>query len=258
VIAVTNDITGNVEESYSYDVYGAATIKNPIGTTISTSAIGNRFLFTGREWIPAVSLYDYRNRYYTTQLGRFLQTDPIRLNARDVNLYRYVFNNPPNRSDPFGKVAGLLAGLDISITTDHLKYGKAAHYFLGIGGSSKDLTTSGDIDSKCDYGLYVRVDSDPKDPKYMAAHEGPIALAGVDTIKGRKYPTVSDRSGAPDVKGTRLWNTVLNVGSGAKTPVNEIQVNVEAGDWKVGGVVDVVIHREFLNDTPWTRTISIK
>lgn len=36
------------------------------------------------------------------QLGRFLQSDPIRFNAGDVNLYRYVANNPINLSDPLG------------------------------------------------------------------------------------------------------------------------------------------------------------
>ena len=37
----------------------------------------NRFLFTGREYLKEVNLYDYRNRIYSPELGRFLQTDPI-------------------------------------------------------------------------------------------------------------------------------------------------------------------------------------
>jgi RHS repeat-associated protein len=31
----------------------------------------------GREWIAELNLYDYRNRVYSSELGRFLQTDPI-------------------------------------------------------------------------------------------------------------------------------------------------------------------------------------
>jgi RHS repeat-associated protein len=66
------------------------------------SSTGARFLFTGRELIPETALYDYRNRVYSPTLGRFLQPDPIRFSAGDVNLYRYVSNNPVNLWDPDG------------------------------------------------------------------------------------------------------------------------------------------------------------
>ncbi|MBN2653814.1 MAG: RHS repeat-associated core domain-containing protein [Nitrospirae bacterium] len=39
------------------------------------------------------------NEYHT---GRFVSKDPIGFNAGDVNLYRYVGNNPANRTDPEG------------------------------------------------------------------------------------------------------------------------------------------------------------
>ena len=54
------------------------------------------------QWLAPLGLYDYRNRTYSPTLGRFLQTDPIRFEAGDVNLYRYVFNNPVNWVDPLG------------------------------------------------------------------------------------------------------------------------------------------------------------
>jgi RHS repeat-associated protein len=59
-------------------------------------------LFTGREWLGQAGIYDYRNRVYSPQIGRFLQTDPIRFAAGDVNIYRYVFNNAVNWGDPYG------------------------------------------------------------------------------------------------------------------------------------------------------------
>ena len=96
------DGSGQVEESYTYDVFGAVAIKDGTGNPLTTSAIGNRFMFTGREWLKEVGLYDYRNRAYSQDLGRFLQTDPIRFDAGDVNLYRYVGNNPLNSVDPNG------------------------------------------------------------------------------------------------------------------------------------------------------------
>jgi RHS repeat-associated protein len=93
---------GNMAEQYSYDVFGLPVVKNVSGTVISTSAYGNRFMFTGREFVQEIALYDYRNRMYSPLLGRFLQIDPLRFDGKDYNLYRYVHNNPVNYIDPTG------------------------------------------------------------------------------------------------------------------------------------------------------------
>jgi RHS repeat-associated protein len=50
--------------------------------------------------------YDYRNRVYSASLGRFLQTDPIRFEAGDTNLYRYVGNMSAKFTDPEGLLSG--------------------------------------------------------------------------------------------------------------------------------------------------------
>jgi RHS repeat-associated protein len=98
------DAVGNLVETYYYDVFGAVTIKNNLGDTIPASGFTNRFLFNGREFIHEINLYDYRNRIYSPELGRFLQTDPIRFNGGDENLYRYVKNNPIKNRDPLGLI----------------------------------------------------------------------------------------------------------------------------------------------------------
>jgi RHS repeat-associated protein len=59
-------------------------------------------LFTGREWLSDLKLYDYRNRLYQPELGRFMQPDPKEFAAGDYNLYRYCHNDPVNRVDPMG------------------------------------------------------------------------------------------------------------------------------------------------------------
>ncbi len=100
-VALT-DSTGNVVESYTYDVYGQPSILSATYHLLPTSAITNRFLFTGREYLTDLALYDYRHRFYSPSLGRFLQTDPLRFDAEDVNLHRYVGNNPQIGIDPFG------------------------------------------------------------------------------------------------------------------------------------------------------------
>lgn len=44
----------------------------------------------------------YRNISYDPNSGRFIQKDPIGLDGGDINLYRYVENNPVNFIDPEG------------------------------------------------------------------------------------------------------------------------------------------------------------
>ena len=96
------DVDGVVVESYQYDVYGNVTMFDGEEGFLENSAIDNRFLFTGREYLAGLDLYDYRNRIYSADLGRFIQADPIRFDAGDVNIYRYVFNNPLRWVDPMG------------------------------------------------------------------------------------------------------------------------------------------------------------
>ena len=48
-----------------------------------------------------------RVRHYNPQTGRFLSEDPIHFDGGDLNLYRYVSNNPTNFADPKGTVSPL-------------------------------------------------------------------------------------------------------------------------------------------------------
>jgi RHS repeat-associated protein len=73
-----------------------------VDNLFSADPYANRFLFTGREFLKEANLYDYRNRVYSAELGRFLQSDPIRFDGGDGNLYRYVNNNPISYVDPLG------------------------------------------------------------------------------------------------------------------------------------------------------------
>jgi RHS repeat-associated protein len=100
-IALT-DASGSVIEQYRYDVFGQPFFYSPDGAPRAESAIGIRFLFTGREWLSSLALYDYRHRAYSPSLGRFVQMDPLGFAAREGNQYIYSGNRVGHYADPFG------------------------------------------------------------------------------------------------------------------------------------------------------------
>jgi len=102
------DSAGLVVNSYDYDSYG--------NVEASFEGIANPFTYTGRELDAESGLYYYRARYYDPATGRFLQEDPIGFGAGDLNLYRYVFNDPVNRVDPSGRAVFLLPAVPVIVT----------------------------------------------------------------------------------------------------------------------------------------------
>ncbi len=101
--SITHVVNKNaeVEESYKYTVYGSVIIYDRKGEEAKKSKSKNRYLFTGREYDAETGVYYYRARYYSAELGRFLQQDPMEYDEL-LNLYTYVANNSINRIDPFG------------------------------------------------------------------------------------------------------------------------------------------------------------
>lgn len=101
-IRYLTDSSGSIVNAYDYDSYG----RPMFGVT----QFDQPFAYTGREWDAATGLYHYRARAYDAETGRFLQEDPIGFAAGDLNVYRYVENNPVNLTDPTGLVAALETG----------------------------------------------------------------------------------------------------------------------------------------------------
>ena len=92
---------GAVVEWVTYDVYGLPTIRNQQGNQVSQSAIGNPYLYTGREYDPESGLYFYRARHYDPGKGRFLQRDPLGY-PDSLTGYEYVISDPVTLLDPWG------------------------------------------------------------------------------------------------------------------------------------------------------------
>jgi RHS repeat-associated protein len=96
------DSTGHLLEWYRYDLQGTPVFYNASNSQISSSNYGVRQLFTGEQWYSELGLYDLRNRFYSPDIGRFVQSDPAGFSGDASNLYRYCSNNPLKKIDPLG------------------------------------------------------------------------------------------------------------------------------------------------------------
>ena len=122
---------GTVEERYEYDAYGRMARLDPDFTAWSGTPAGNPYYFTGQRLDEldsgALLIMYYKNRYYLTDLGRFIQTDPLGINdglavvyfadngsptsksfnpfaqyTDGMNLFEYVQSGPINKHDLYG------------------------------------------------------------------------------------------------------------------------------------------------------------
>jgi RHS repeat-associated protein len=97
------DSSGTVAATYTYDAWG-----NVLShfRTPELSNFSLRFLWQGREYSWATGLYNFRARWYSPELGRWLSPDPIGLEG-GLNLYEFCGNDPVNFVDPYGLWAGV-------------------------------------------------------------------------------------------------------------------------------------------------------
>ncbi len=96
------DATGDIAESYEFDAWGnLLTVRDSSSAIIPQSALGNRYLFQGREYSWASGLYYFRARWYDPVTGRWLSNDPIGISG-GLNQYVFCANNPVNMTDSFG------------------------------------------------------------------------------------------------------------------------------------------------------------
>jgi RHS repeat-associated protein len=95
------DESGTIVEQYRMDAWGRTTVYDGNGVSLTQSAIGNRYVWQGREISWVTGLYHFRLRTYDPVTGRFLSNDPIGI-AGGLNQYVFCGNNPVNFRDPFG------------------------------------------------------------------------------------------------------------------------------------------------------------
>ena len=101
VLAI-QDGAGAIVEFYEYDAWGnVLAVRDGAGNPLPESAIGNRYLFQGREYSWATGLYNFRARWFDPETGRWLSNDPIGISG-GLNQYEFCANNPAIFIDPLG------------------------------------------------------------------------------------------------------------------------------------------------------------
>jgi RHS repeat-associated protein len=125
-VALT-DGTGAVTAEYKYEPYGATTKVTGAGVT--------DLLFTGRE-SDGNGLYQYRARYYSPKLHRFLSVDPLMAgqrfstshrrflarahrDPRELHAYLYALDSPILLTDPTGERVPGPAGWGLEALEPH-------------------------------------------------------------------------------------------------------------------------------------------
>jgi RHS repeat-associated protein len=185
-------LNGQLDEWYRYDLDGTPLIYAPDGTSRTTSAYDIRHYFTGQQWYSDLGLYDLRNRFYSPDIGRFLQPDPIGFIGDRTNLYRYCRNNPVNRRDPFG-----LEEIGLGYT-DAEKSADGVGYYTGSMGNPWDV--GGSPDNESSFGVYGSPEDSWTDRGIVAGGAGPT----LDTrIPGGIFYGVYGPSSEPGIGPSR-------------------------------------------------------
>jgi RHS repeat-associated protein len=108
----------------------------PFGTTAAvTGTITQNLRFPGQYFDAESTFYHNGYRDYASNLGRYLQSDPVGV-AGGLNTYRYTDDNPVNFADPSGRcpwciaavIGGVAGGLGLYANNPHaswLDYAKA-------------------------------------------------------------------------------------------------------------------------------------
>ena len=100
ITAVTTS-AGAIAERYAYSAYGQPTISDASASVLSSSAINNRYTYTGREWDATLGLHHFRARWLSPIAGRFLRRDPIGYRG-GINTYGFLLRTNLRSTDPSG------------------------------------------------------------------------------------------------------------------------------------------------------------
>jgi RHS repeat-associated protein len=105
------DGSGAVQERYSYDPYGVATVYDSSYTVRGGgTSYASVYLFQGMRFDSISGLDSADMRWYSPPLARWITVDPLGYEAGDADLYNLLGQNPITDVDP----TGLDDGIEIS------------------------------------------------------------------------------------------------------------------------------------------------
>jgi RHS repeat-associated protein len=179
---------GVVQNRYVYAPFGEQ--------LLSQETVANPFQFVGRFGVmhEENGLEFMRARFYTADLGRFVNLDPIRLAGGDFNLYRYAGNDPTDLTDPSGTIA---------LVDDAIVIGIAA--LIGLA-ATNHVAQHGDEMSE-DIGNMLDAVEDAIQAVYDAVQKALDRIAPIDptwdpTSRPRPNPSPWESEGGADGGGS--------------------------------------------------------
>ena len=168
-ITALTDGAAQVVERYAYSAYGEPTILDASLTELPDSAVGNRYMYTGREWDGKLGLYHYRARMYSAENGRFVSRDPIGY-ADSLGLYQYVSSMPLDNTDPTGNYMGGHGGINPTAPSSQKN---CVQFFVGYSPTQPSGNPSEDACAKVSGAKHVSIcTTDCKKPGVSTAHHG--------------------------------------------------------------------------------------
>lgn len=207
------DAAGSVIDHVEYDSFGNILSE-------SSPSAGDRFKFTGREWLPSLDLYHYRARFYNPANGLFLSQDPIGFAAGDANLQRYVGNNPTTFTDPLG----LMAVVDTGVGYNLSRIGVALA--SGIAGFAFGYTC-GYLNAKTIHGL------DDADATFHAQRLG-LLVGSIDFAAGL---TLGSPRAVGAGRGSNIFGGLVFAGASAALAT---ATSIATGDHAEGSAAQII------------------
>lgn len=185
---------------------------------------------------------DYRARFYSPQLGRFIQPDtiiPDQFNPQSWNRYSYVINRPVNLNDPTGHCLGVIicaietinAALFLSVRmiqngglTDS-DFGDAANYAVPtiVSASKESLSLS--------YGVHVA--PTVRSISLVTTARGEVQFFHEKTATTNKIP---HSGGLPGITLSFTHGGIFNLDKAKDYKGGAVQLNLSLPIFDVGGV----------------------
>jgi RHS repeat-associated protein len=191
-----------VQERTRYDAFGRITWLDAAFAVKANSDFNWNRAFTGQVLDSETGLMLYRNRFYNTGLGRFVQRDPIGYQGKDVSLYRYVRNN----SLRFNDSLGLQEGTDCLEEEKDKTIAIAVGVDIGIGDKNPD-------ESRASFNRARNVANIPdgRSPGRLVSCGVQAGLHGVEAAFRARNASVWVKLDLFDCKCRLVWSSWLSV-----------------------------------------------